>query len=207
MHITLGLAITALVSPVSPSGGQDVQEKTCAPSSGWTQRVEKFRSRSLEMQLRNVSTRDGIIMTHGIGAKRVFGIIDGRLRSFLDYKLTDTGPRYRLVLDENMLGSAYTNYHYAYSLELLVEGKFVALSKAGQDDAYPICGANNSCTTQMTSYYIIEPEVFAQIEQLPDNRLLPLRIMREGTEYRPCRDYIAAAEFKMLRSAIEREAE
>lgn len=175
----------------------------CSASDGWSERVKKFRAMPLKKQLKKVKFDEGVWKTHGIGAKRVFGIIDGRLRSFLDYTITDQGPRYRLVLDENVLGSTYVNDHYAYEIELIIDGKFVGLTKAGQDKAYPICGADNSCTTQMTSYYIIDPAVFAEVEGLSDEAILPLRIKRGNAEYRPCRDFIAAAEFKLLRSAVD----
>jgi hypothetical protein len=191
-----------LATPVSAGFGLDTQTATCSPSSGWSDRVKKFRAMPLSKQLEKVEFQDGVWRTHGIGAKRVMGIIDGRLRSFLDYTTTDNGPRYRLVLDESIIGSTRTNFHYAYQIELLVDGKLVTLSKAGENAAFPVCGANNQCTTQMKSYYIIDPELFAKIEGLPDGALLPLRITRQNAEYRPCRDFIAAAEFKLLRAAI-----
>ena len=157
----------------------------------------------LSKQLKKVSTRNGVVQTHGIGAKRVMCIIDGRLRSFLEYRMIEGSPYYRLVLDENVIGSSSVNDHYAYKVGVKVDGEYVELKKANQEPAYPICGANNQCTTQMTSYYIVSPEIFARIEGMSDETILPLRIEREGMEYRPCRDFIAAAEFKLLRSAIE----
>jgi hypothetical protein len=175
----------------------------CSPSKGWGARVAKFRAMPLSNQLKKVKLEDGVWKTHGIGAKRVMGIIDGHLRSYLEYKPTENGPRYRLALDENMGGSAWSNFHSAYKIELLVDGELIELTKAGQEDAYPVCGANNQCMTKMVSYYIIDPALFAKIEGMSEETLLPLRITRENSEYRPCRDFIAAAEFKLLRSAID----
>ena len=205
-HLGIFAASAALAAPISAGYGQDGASQSCSASSGWSQRVSKFRAMPLSKQLKKVSTKNGVVQTHGIGAKRVMGIIDGRLRSFLEYSPMPTGPLYRLVLDENVIGSSSVNDHYAYKVGLMIDGQYVELNKANQEPAYPICGANNQCTTQMTSYYVVSPDIFAKIEGMSDETILPLRIERAGMEYRPCRDFIAAGEFKLLRSAIEQGA-
>ena len=157
----------------------------------------------LAKQLKKVKNEESALQTHGIGAKRVMGIIDGRLRSFLEYNTTGSTPRYRFVLDENMIGSAWSNYHSSYDVDLVADGEVFALTKDGLAPAYPMCGADNGCTTQMTSYYRIENSAFDRIERMPENALLEVRIRQKDVHYRPCRDFIAAAEFKLLKSAIE----
>lgn len=157
----------------------------------------------LKKQLKKVKFEEGAWRTHGMGAKRVLGIIDGHLRSYLEYKQTENGPRYRLVLDENMPGKAWTNYHFDYEIALVVDGEPALLRKANLEDAYPVCGANTGCMTKMVSYYVIDPALFARIEGLSDAALIPLSITQGKAVYRPCRDYIAAAEFKLLRSAVD----
>ena len=196
-------AFVTLASPVSPGFGQTTPDQSCSPSEGWGERVAKFRALPLKKQLKKVKFEEGAWRTHGMGAKRVLGIIDGHLRSYLEYKQTGNGPRYRLVLDENMPGSAWSNYHSAYEVALVVDGEPVALRKANLEEAYPVCGANSGCMTKMVSYYVIDPALFARIEDLSDTALIPLRITQAKAVHRPCRDYIAAAEFKLLRSAVE----
>lgn len=159
----------------------------------------------LNKQLNKFEYKNGRMLTPGIGVKRVFGIIDGHMLPQLDYVRTDKGPQYRLTLSENVAGSSNVNFHYAYKLEMRVDGDYVELTKNGEDVAFPVCGAGapGGCRTQMRSYYIIDPQLFAKVEQLPETAVLPLRIHRQGIEYRPCRDFIAAAEFRLLRSAID----
>ena len=206
-HIGVFAASIALLAPVSAGYGQDSGSQSCSASSGWSQRIAKFRAMPLNKQLKKVNSKNGVVQTHGIGAKRTLGIIDGRLRSFLEYRMIEGNPYYRLVLDENVVGSSSVNDHYRYKVGLMIDGEYVELKKANQEPAYPMCGANNQCTTQMTSYYIVSPDIFARIEGMSDETILPLRIEREGMEYRPCRDFIAAAEFKLLRSAIDQGVE
>lgn len=156
----------------------------------------------LSKQLYELEYKDGRRQTPGLGVKRVFGIVDGKMLPQLDYILTDKGPLYRLILNENVPGSSNVNFHYAYTLELLIDGDYVGLTKNGEDVAFPVCNhVAGGCLTQMRSYYIIDPQVFAKVEQLPKDTIFPIRIHRQGIEYRPCRDFISAAEFMLLRSA------
>ncbi len=156
----------------------------------------------LNKQLKKVEFKFDRLLTPGIGVKRIFGIVDGHMLPQLDYALSEKGPLYRLKLTENVPGSTSVNFHYAYEVELLINGDYVKLTKNGEDVAFGSCNANGGCLTQMRSYYLIDPQVFARVEQLPNDAILPLRIHRQSTEYRPCRDFIAATEFKLLRSAI-----
>lgn len=160
----------------------------------------------LSKQLKKVEFKFDRLLTPGIGVKRVFGIVDGGMLPQLDYVQSDNGPLYRLKLTENMPGSASVNFHYTYEVELLIDGNYVKLTKNGEDVAFASCTPQGGCLTQMRSYYLIDPQVFARVEQLPNDAILPLRIYRQSVEYRPCKDFLAAAEFKLLRSAIEQRA-
>jgi hypothetical protein len=160
----------------------------------------------LNKQLKKVEFKFGKLWTPGIGVKRIFGIVDGRLLPQLGHILSDKGPLYRLLLTESVPGSTSVNFHYAYEVELLIDGEYVRLTKNGEDVAFGVCGAGG-CLTEMRSYYLIDPQVFAKVEQLPNDAILPLRIHRQGIEYRPCRDFIAATEFKLLRSVIDQRIE
>lgn len=202
-HVGLVAALAALSIPVSPGLGQDSGTKACSPSSGYKGRVAKFQAMPLIKQLNKIEYNYGRRQTPGIGVKRIFGIIDGMMLPQLDYVLSDKGPLYRLKLTENVPGSTSVNFHYAYQVELLIDGEPIKLTKNGEDVAFGSCnGSAGGCLTQMRSYYLIDPQVFAKVVQLPKDAILPLRIHRGGSEYRPCRDFIAAAEFMLLRSAI-----
>jgi hypothetical protein len=159
-------------------------------------------------QLKKMDSRDGGMLTPGIGLKRVFGFVAEVMQPRLEYRLSDKGPQYRLKLTENVGGSTSVNFHYAYNVELLIEGEYVRLAKNGEDVAFGSCNnVAGTCDTEMRSYYLIDPQVFAKVEQLPKDAILPLRIQREGIDYRSCRDFISATEFKLLRLAIEQRGQ
>lgn len=159
-------------------------------------------------QLDKLESGSGGLLTPGIGVKRIMGIVDGKMLPQLEYVRSDKGPRYRLKLTENLPGSTSVNFHYAYQVELLIDGAYVRLAKAGEDVAFGVCNyATGGCHTQMRSYYLIDPKLFEKVAQLPKDTILPLRIQREGIDYRPCKDFIAATEFKLLRLAIEQRGQ
>lgn len=207
-NLGLAAALVTLGMPASPGLGQDSGAQSCSPPSGYTGRVAKFRAMPLSKQLNKLEFKQGRLLTPGIGVKRIFGIVDGKMLPQLDYVVGDNGPLYRLKLTENVAGSTSVNQHYAYYVSLRIDGEYVTLTKNGEDIAFGVCNhQTGGCLTEMRSYYLIDPETFAKVTQLPEDAIIPLRIHRAGAEYRPCKDFISATEFKLLRAAIDQRAQ
>lgn len=177
----------------------------CSPSTGWYKNMENFRAQPLEKQLNKLKFKDGSLTTRKLPRNVKSGLNIVQIGNFLEYRQTDGGFEYRFVVDELMRDRASVNYHYAYTVELFVDGEFVELEQAGREPAYPICSATDgSCTTEMVSFWSLSPDLFDRIEAMPDNQAIKVRVKENGREYFPCKTFISTGHFKVLRAAIDR---